>query len=478
MKRSLRHSFSGLVLGMACLFMQAMNGKAQTVLAVNEVRIVSTSGIVAAKSADGKTVTITLENATAGETPIVAKQGPGNTVATGAASNAFISVPSAGSFMMGPNTQVKLPKAGETGHTLELLKGRLFMNISAEEVKKSGDATFRLKTPAALLAVKGTRFFAVSEGKTDIAGVHQGMVEVYEPVLKQRVVLNAGNAVPINLGQMGKERPLSSDEKANQKNYMILEAKIGAVNSLGMRFVFVPDTNVLMCIHETRHKDYAAFAADVPGGSASWKDQTYKSVTNNGGMSNGFTVTNGADHPVVWMNWKNAQAFCAWLSKKEGKTYRLPTDREWSCAVGIGQKEKWTKDSTPETLDGKVTNEYPWGGKYPPKTADLVGNYADMSYKGQYATSNIIFIEGYMDGFPTTAPVMSFKPNKLGIYDLGGNVVELCDDWYNAAKTERVLRGGSFKEGSSSSLISSLRYHRNPSPIDYGQGFRVVIEVR
>ena len=149
MKRFLRHFSNSLMLGMACLLMQTLNGAAQTVLAVNEVRVVSTSGLVAAKSADGKSVTISLEHVSAGETPIVATQGPGSTLATGAASSAAIAIPSAGSFMMGPDTQVRLPQAGEKGHSLELLKGRLFMNINAEEVKKRGNATFRLKTPAA-----------------------------------------------------------------------------------------------------------------------------------------------------------------------------------------------------------------------------------------------------------------------------------------------------------------------------------------
>ncbi len=228
MKQSLRHFSNSLVLGVVCLFMQIEKSEAQTVLAVNEVRVVSTSGIVAAKSADGKTETITLQNVSAGETPIAAMQGSGSTLATGAASNAFISIPSTGTFRMGANTQVRLPKADEKSHSLELLKGQLFMNINAEELKERGPATFRLKTPAALLAVKGTRFFAISAGDTDTAGVNQGSVEVIEPISKQALVLNTGRAVSISMGVMGKERSLTKEESLYEKFYALEVPKTGS----------------------------------------------------------------------------------------------------------------------------------------------------------------------------------------------------------------------------------------------------------
>lgn len=121
------------------------------------------------------------------------------------------------------------------------------------------------------------------------------------------------------------------------------------VNSLGMKFVPVPDTGVLFCIHEVRYKDYAAYAAEVQGVDDTWKDQT----------CDGYTLTERTeDHPVMKVSWEDAQKFCAWLSKKEGKTYRLPTDREWSYAVGIGQDEKWENDTTPVTVTKNQT-EFP-----------------------------------------------------------------------------------------------------------------------
>ena len=234
-------------------------------------------------------------------------------------------------------------------------------------------------------------------------------------------------------------------------------------NSLGMKFVPVADTNVLFCIHETRYKDYAVYAAEESGVDGTWKVQS----------ANGFTpVGNLEDHPAVSISWEDAQKFCAWLSKKEGRKYRLPTDREWSIAVGIGRDEKWAKDTTPEMLTQKVQDKWPWGTNWPPPKD--AGNYADLSRKSTFPAER--FIEGYDDGFPTTAPVMSFKPNMLGLYDLGGNVWEWCEDLHNATKADRVMRGGSWNLSGESPLLSSCRGSNTPGSRYNHFGFRVVVE--
>ena len=236
-------------------------------------------------------------------------------------------------------------------------------------------------------------------------------------------------------------------------------------NSLGMKFVKVPGTQVIFCIHETRRQDYAAYAAEVPGVNVDWKNQ----------QKDGIPTGHEDNHPVVSVCWEDANAFSAWLSKKEGRKYRLPTDKEWSYAVGIGRDEKWTKDTKPQMLNGKFPNEFPWGGDFPPKTKDAAGNYADTALKEKFPT--LPFIEGYTDGFVTTAPVMSFKPNKLGIYDMGGNAWEWVDDWFNAAQQERVLRGASFGNDDRAIMISSNRAHVMPIGRFNNYGFRIVVEM-
>jgi formylglycine-generating enzyme required for sulfatase activity len=57
---------------------------------------------------------------------------------------------------------------------------------------------------------------------------------------------------------------------------------------------------------------------------------------------------------------------------------------------------------------------------------------------------------------------MSFKPNKFGLYDLGGNVWEWCEDWYDNAQKDRVLRGGSWHSFDRGYLLSSYRNHYAP----------------
>ena len=73
-------------------------------------------------------------------------------------------------------------------------------------------------------------------------------------------------------------------------------------NTLGMKFVPVPGTEVAFCIWETRVKDYAAYAAANAGVDGSWKKPEFKQADT---------------HPVVNVNWNDAQAFCAWLTEKE-----------------------------------------------------------------------------------------------------------------------------------------------------------------
>lgn len=233
-------------------------------------------------------------------------------------------------------------------------------------------------------------------------------------------------------------------------------------NSLGMKFVPVPGTQIQMCIHETRRADFAAYAALHPETDASWKNVIF----------DGQPVGAQDNEPAVNVSWDAAQAFCQWLSQKEGRHYRLPTDREWSIAVGIGDREPATGE-TPESLSGKLKDEHPWGTVWPPSKG--AGNFADEDCHRKCPSEKTM--EVYADGFPTTSPVMSFPPNALGIYDLSGNVWEWCEDFMNAAKTQHVLRGGSWGTSARSALLSSFRGSQLSTRIWRCDGFRCVVEV-
>lgn len=459
----------GVVLLIACRAMPCAQAQSPSLFMVDEIKVVSTSGSVATRSAAGTTtpVTVNPQNTAAGS-PLPALK-PGTALATGPGGNAILSIPSVGKIVAGPETQLRVPEGAGTQGSLELIKGRLFLDVDAAALKKRGESTFRLKTPAALLAVKGTRFFAIAEGGNEVAGVHQGVValQAAAAAAATAVDIQAGNAISLTGGQPGPVRPMTTEEANLAKFYLYAVQTTG--NSLDMRFAAVPGTPVLLCIHETRRKDYAAFAANERGLSNFWESLTTSTKV----AQDPAAMTRIEDHPVQSISWEEAQKFCTWLGKKEGRVYRLPTDREWSLAAGLGDLEKADPAATPEALDGKVKNVFPWEHPWPPKSTS--GNYRDKSYRAfnptdaDYLNTN--------DSFPETSPVMSYLPNKLGFYDLGGNVSEWCEDLYSPGKPERVIRGGCWLDSAREALLSSERYPFLPTTQkNTCFGFRVVLD--
>jgi formylglycine-generating enzyme required for sulfatase activity len=126
--------------------------------------------------------------------------------------------------------------------------------------------------------------------------------------------------------------------------------------------------------------------------------------------------------------------------------------------VAVGLKE--SKKGTPAEKNGKIADVYPWGNRWPPPKD--AGNYA----------TNL-----NVDAFDKTSPAGSFKANKFGLYDMGGNVWEWSEDFYNVADGKRVLRGGSWDVSGPRNLLSSGRLFNDPV-IRYGiYGFRCVLVV-
>jgi eukaryotic-like serine/threonine-protein kinase len=217
-------------------------------------------------------------------------------------------------------------------------------------------------------------------------------------------------------------------------------------NSLGMKFVPLGDIQV--SVWETRVQDYEAFCRAT--------GRHYEATD--------FHQT--ATDPAVKVSWFDAMAFCKWLTEKEHnenviedrQAYRLPTDLEWSMAVGLINEG----GATPELRDGKIKNEFPWGKQWPPPNG--TGNYAAAGGRRRTATM----------------PVGSFKPNSIGLYDLGGNVWEWCLDTYKggSSATTRdwgVLRGGSWATNNRLEMQSSYRNVVDRNDRDVIYGFRCVL---
>jgi len=86
-------------------------------------------------------------------------------------------------------------------------------------------------------------------------------------------------------------------------------------------------------------------------------------------------------------------------------------------------------------------------------------------------------IEGYNDGFVNTSPVGSFAANPFGLYDMGGNLRQRCEDWYDREQKERVLRGAAWNEDARGNLLLSSRHRSVPGNHFDGVGFRCVVDV-
>ena len=143
--------------------------------------------------------------------------------------------------------------------------------------------------------------------------------------------------------------------------------------------------------------------------------------------------------PVVNVSWEDASAYAAWLSQRTGKPYRLPSEAEFEYAMRAG-----------------TTTRYWWGDGRPQTVVENLTGSRDRSTRGRRWSNSF---SGYRDGFWGPAPVMHFKPNGFGLYDMDGNVSEWVEDcwhdnytraphdgsaWVNPGCQERVVRGGSW----------------------------------
>ncbi len=162
------------------------------------------------------------------------------------------------------------------------------------------------------------------------------------------------------------------------------------------------------------------------------------------------------DTPIWCKTWEEAMGYCNWLEQQYGGQWRLPTEAEWEFAARGGNKSRGYKHSGSDDFD-----EVGWL-----KKSDRLGVYH-------------------------FSPVGKKKPNELGIYDMSGNVTEVCLDWYDKdyysvspkenpmgpqSGTSRVIRGHSYWHAQSS-IYYRIGVKENKSFNEYCHnlaGFRVV----
>ena len=200
-------------------------------------------------------------------------------------------------------------------------------------------------------------------------------------------------------------------------------------------------------------------------GPGDWKDQSGLNWRHP--IWPGDSIEKKMDHPVVQVSWNDAKEFARWLSTRTGRAIRLPTEAEWEYAARSGGKK----------------DRFSWGN------GDPSGNVADTSFKKVQPKAEVF--PNYDDGFKYTAPVGSFKPNELGIYDMTGNVWEWCQDWYGeqyyeespkrnptgpASGLKKVDRGGSWSNMPSIARAAN-RDDADPNYAFFNVGFRLVLPV-
>jgi formylglycine-generating enzyme required for sulfatase activity len=269
-------------------------------------------------------------------------------------------------------------------------------------------------------------------------------------------------------------------------------------NSIGMRLVLIPSGTFLMGtldsdkdadekpqhrvritlpfylgVHEVTRGQFRRFVdetgyqteAEKDGkGGLGYDEQAKKSKQDPkfNWLNPGFEQTD--EHPVLNVSWTDTVAFARWLSRKEGRTYRLPTEAEWEYACRAGTTTRYQSGDDPEGLAA-------------------VGNVADGTAKQKFPEWQTIAAH---DGEVFTAPVGQYHANGFGLHDMHGNVWEWCRDGFNEKLTggidpvgvssgrSWVMRGGCWHNSGFECLPANRGFSRTDSR-GSGLGFRVAL---
>jgi formylglycine-generating enzyme len=268
----------------------------------------------------------------------------------------------------------------------------------------------------------------------------------------------------------------------NAQNSQIFE------NSVGMKFVHVPAgqftfgphdspidlvdddgkaisvsiaPGLLMQQHEVSIKTFAKFCKEDEYATARQKEIRAGTVANDGENIAAWRNSN-SEFPMNNVTFDDCVNFCKWLSRKEGRTYRLPTEIEWEycCLLGSDGAERPEQFNTPQAWLGhwKMGDDKPEGLPL-----------------GEFRNGPREVDEG--------------NPDALGLFNMRGNVQEFCDSWWGARTKLRepsrltgsviavVVRGGAWTQAPMWAQAKKRSWH-NALRYSESTGFRVILDER
>ncbi len=267
------------------------------------------------------------------------------------------------------------------------------------------------------------------------------------------------------------DQPRNGDEaQAAQAAWAkALGLKTVETNSLGMKLTLIPPGEYLMgsAAGETgRDEDEFQHRVRITKafhfGTTEVTQAQWKSLMGTEPWKGQEYVVEGDDVPATYVDWDEAQEFCRRLSAREGATYRLPSEAEWEYACRAGtQTAYFFGDDASRLVD------HAW-------------------FEDNAETAGELYAHA----------VSRKKPNPWGLYDISGNVWEMCRDWYDGKYfaesgtgtaidpqgpskelTDRSIRGGSWS-GDANASRSAYRNFESPDVGGYFLGFRVVRVLR
>ena len=237
-----------------------------------------------------------------------------------------------------------------------------------------------------------------------------------------------------------------------------VEGQDWTVPGLGMEFVWVKQMGTWVGKYEATNGEYRAFRSDHDSGKIEMRTVLWTVIP----WKRSFSL-NGNRQPVVQANFDDVCAYAEWLTERERGTGRLPA----GAVYRLPQRDEWVAFA--QCGDDR---NYPWGNDWPPK----YGNYAGEEVKEVPRLGSGIFgNDGYRDDAIVTCSVENSGRNELGLFGVGGNVMEYT--LKNDSLTEfDAWRGAAWYNGSEYSLRCGWIRERGGATGRYdGLGFRLVL---